>query len=128
MSKKHQDLQPWLDYFRMLHKYERKGFLEMKPEEHEAYITRAAFCTLVPAALLKEKNVGVIGDTARRIRAYAGFKAQEGVGYLDESFAVNVLKEEEPFDPLFTIVIREKRSWWRRLWPMSDIEVVTYEE
>ena len=49
MSKsKHQDLQPWLDYFKMLQQYEAKGFLEIKPQEHEAYITRAALLTLIP--------------------------------------------------------------------------------
>ena len=52
MSKnsKHPDLTPWLDYFKMLQRYEQKGFLEIKPQEHEAYITRAALLTLVPEA------------------------------------------------------------------------------
>ena len=35
-------LQPWLDYFDMLHTYEQKGYLEVKPDKHEAFITRAA--------------------------------------------------------------------------------------
>ena len=49
MSKnKHQDLTPRLDYFKMLQQYEQKGFLEVKPKEHEIYITRAALLTLVP--------------------------------------------------------------------------------
>jgi hypothetical protein len=49
MSKnKNQDLQPWLDYFKMFQQYEQKGFLQMNPQEHEAYITRAALLTLVP--------------------------------------------------------------------------------
>ncbi len=48
MTKKKTNLQPWLDYFKMLQRYEAKGFLEVKSQEHEAYITRAALLTLVP--------------------------------------------------------------------------------
>ena len=50
MAKKRTNLQPWLDYFKMLQQYEQKGFLEIKPQEHEAYATRAALLTLVPEA------------------------------------------------------------------------------
>jgi len=50
MAKKKTNLQPWLDYFKMLQRYETKGFLQMNPKEHEAYITRAALLTLVPKA------------------------------------------------------------------------------
>ena len=48
MTKKHKNLQPWLDYFDMLHTYEQKGYLQMEPQKHETYVTRAALLTLVP--------------------------------------------------------------------------------
>jgi len=50
MAKKRTNLQPWLDYFKMLQRYEQEGFLQMNPKEHEAYVTRAALLTLVPEA------------------------------------------------------------------------------
>ena len=82
MSKnKHQDLQPWLDYFEMLQQYEAKGFLQTNPKEHEAYITRAALLTLanidavdiqpVTSSLSDEKFIDLISI----LRAYAGWKA-----------------------------------------------------
>jgi len=86
MSKnKHQDLQPWLDYFKMLQRYEAKGFLEVKPQEHEAYVTRAALLTLSPTPALPEgegdaannlplqggQRGAALADTLRNIRAYA---------------------------------------------------------
>jgi len=101
MSKnKHQDLQPWLDYFKMLQRYEQKGFLEVKPQEHEAYITRAALLTLVPEVesfkfqdsseptdskaasaqpetlnLKLETNDKILVALLSRLRAYASWKA-----------------------------------------------------
>ncbi len=86
MSKnKHPDLTPWLDYFKMLQRYEAKGFLEVKPAEHEAYITRAALLTLTPTPALPEgegdaannlllqggQRGAALADTLRNIRAYA---------------------------------------------------------
>ena len=44
---KNRDLQPWLDYFGLLRTYEEKGFLEVKPDRHEAYVTQAAMMTLL---------------------------------------------------------------------------------
>ena len=37
---KHKDLQPWLDYFDMLHTYEENGFLLMKPMSHSLHSIR----------------------------------------------------------------------------------------
>ena len=78
MSKnKRQDLQPWLDYFRMLQQYEAKGFLEIKPQEHEAYITRAALLTLAGIDVENVQSAAIssqpeaLADTLRNIRAYA---------------------------------------------------------
>lgn len=99
MSKnKHQDLQPWLDYFKMLQQYEAKGFLEVKPQEHEAYITRAALLTLVPkvesfkfqdsseptdskaaAAQLETLNLK-LETCVSAIRAYAAYRSAPAVG------------------------------------------------
>lgn len=92
MSKnKHQDLQPWLDYFKMLQQYEAKGFLEIKPQEHEAYVTRAALCSLSPDPSPVERGGtaandlplrgGTRGaDTLFNLRAYAAYRWAPAVG------------------------------------------------
>lgn len=100
MSKnKHQDLQPWLDYFKMLQQYETKGFLQMNPKEHEAYITRAAFCSLSPdpsPGLSPDPSPAERGGTAANdiplrggqrgadtlfnLRAYAAYRWAHSVG------------------------------------------------
>ncbi len=99
MSKnKHPNLTPWLDYFKMLQQYETKGFLEVKPAEHEAYITRAALLTLVPevesfkfqdsseptdskaaAAQLETLNLK-LETCVSAIRAYAAYRWAPAVG------------------------------------------------
>ena len=134
MSKR-KSLQPWLEYFDMLHTYEQKGYLEMKPEKHEAYITRAALYTLFPAPALPEgegrvawnvRNGRATLDTALRIRGYAGWRQQEGPGYMAEPFAPPVVGEDSPHDLLCTILLTQKRRW-RRLWRKTDsVEVITY--
>lgn len=102
MSKnKHQDLQPWLDYFKMLQQYETKGFLQMNPKEHEAYITRAAFCSLSPDPSPVERGEAMggnlplqggqrgalplrggqrVADTLFNLRAYAAYRWAHAVG------------------------------------------------
>ena len=95
MSKnKHQDLTPWLDYFKMLQQYEAKGFLEIKPQEHEAYITRAALCSLSPDPSPVERGGtaandlplqggqrgAALADTLSRLRAYAAYRWAPAVG------------------------------------------------
>jgi hypothetical protein len=88
MSKnKHQDLQPWLDYFKMLQQYEAKGFLEVKSAEHEAYITRAALLTLsninpedIQSATILSQPPTIIADTLFRLRAYAAYRWAPAVG------------------------------------------------
>lgn len=99
MTKKKTNLQPWLDYFKMLQRYEAKGFLEVKPQEHEAYITRAALLTLVPedvssfkfqdsseptdskaaAAQLETLNLN-LETCVSAIRAYAAYRWAPAVG------------------------------------------------
>ena len=98
MAKKKTNLQPWLDYFKMLQRYEQEGFLEIKPQEHEAYITRAALLTLVPkvesfkfqdsseptdskaaAAQLETLNLK-LETCVSAIRAYAAYRWAPAVG------------------------------------------------
>ena len=124
---KHKNLQPWLDYFQMLRRYEEKGFLQIEAERHEAYVTRAALLTLVPDDILVEKtDKSILADTARRIRTYAAFKAQQGEGYLRENFALHAVKEDEPHDLLFTIMLEKPKQWFP-YWPKTDkLEVITY--
>ena len=138
MSKR-KSLQPWLDYFDMLHTYEQKGYLEVKPDKHEAYITRAALCTLSPTPALPEGE-GVAADThvietVRHIRAYTAYLSAVSVGAkypaelsdegvtappipaselkecMDHPFALHIVKEEAPHDVLCTILLTSKRNW-----------------
>lgn len=156
MSKnKHQDLQPWLDYFKMLQRYEQKGFLEVKPQEHEAYVTRAALLTLSPTPALPEgegdaANGKALAATLSRIRAYAAYRWAPAVGqqhpvdindpdaeipvipieeltaYFSQPFAVHIVKEDYPHDLLLTLLLQQKRSW-RTAWRTVDtIEVIDY--
>lgn len=144
MSKsKHQDLTPWLDYFKMLQQYEQKGFLEIKPQEHEAYVTRAALLTLSPTPALPEgegdaANGKALADTLSRLRAYAAYRSAHAVGqrhpadmndpaaplpaipeaeltvYLSQPFAVHIVKEDYPHDLLLTLLLQQKRPWYGR--------------
>lgn len=153
MSKR-KSLQPWLDYFDLLHTYEQKGYLEVKPDNHEAYITRAALCTLSPTPHIPERN-GIVTDThifdvARRIRAYTAYLSAVSVGAkypaelsdegiiapsiptselkecMDHSFALHIVKEETPHDVLCTLLLTRRRVWWR-LWRKAErVEVISY--
>lgn len=118
MSKR-KSLQPWLDYFDMLHTYEQKGYLEVKPEKHEAYITRAALCTLSPTTAIPEgEGVAIdtrVLDTARRLRTYAAYRSAyrtaSDADYDKYAFALHIVKEEPPHDVLCTLLLTRKRNW-----------------
>jgi hypothetical protein len=157
MAKKKTNLQPWLDYFEMLQQYEAKGFLQMNPKEHEAYITRAALLTLVPEDvssfkfqdsrngaqqepetrnLKPETNDKALIALLNRLRAYAGWKAAAAdpsafshqPSYISAPFAVHVVKEDYPHDLLLTLLLQQKRSW-RTAWRTVDtIEAIDYTE
>jgi len=159
MSKnKHQDLQPWLDYFKMLQQYEAKGFLQMNPKEHEAYITRAALLTLAGIDAEDVQSAAVspqpeaLADTVSRLRAYAAYRWAPAVGqqhpvdindpdaeipdipieeltaYFSQPFAIHIVKEDYPHDLLLTLLLQQKRSW-RTAWRTVDtIEVIDYTE
>jgi len=128
MSKR-KSLQPWLEYFDMLHTYEQKGYLEVKPEKHEAYITRAALCTLSPTPALPEGEGGAadtrVLDTARRLRIYAAYRSSSDADYDKYAFALHVVKEEPPHDVLCTLLLTRKRNWLgiRR----ERVEVINYD-
>ena len=128
MSKR-KSLQPWLEYFDMLHTYEQKGYLEVKPEKHEAYITRAALFTLSPTPALPEGE-GVAADTrvldtARRLRTYAAYSSASDADYDKYAFALHVVKEEPPHDVLCTLLLTRKRNWLGIR--LERVEVINYE-
>jgi len=156
MAKKKTNLQPWLDYFKMLQQYEAKGFLQMNPKEHEAYVTRAALLTLagidaddVQSAAVPQK-LSNLADILSRLRAYAAYRWAPAVGqqhpvdindpdaeipvipieeltaYLSQPFAVHIVKEDYPHDLLLTLLLQQKRSW-RTAWRTVDtIETIDY--
>lgn len=131
------NLQPWLDYFDLLRSYERNGYLEMLPDKGEAYITQAAFFTLTgydgDSDLIHNNTDDAIRRlrtcTAllRRMRAYAGWRSQEGKDYLAKPFAMNVVSDNRNNDPLFTMLLTRRRKWWSLWRKVDDIEVIQYE-
>lgn len=139
MKKRHKNLQPWLDYFRMLQTYEEKGFLQMEPEKHEAYVTLPALYTLAdyddnPADLADTSSVAVvrrmtaIGGVVRHLRDCAAFRSRDGYGYMSRPFAVHVVTAGEPHDLLHTIVVTTRRRWYR-LWTLHDeFDVISYDK
>lgn len=158
MEKKKTNLQPWLDYFKMLQRYEQKGFLQMNPKEHEAYVTRAALLTLAGIDAENVQSAAIssqpeaLADTLSRLRAYAAYRSAPAVGqqhpvdmndptvplpvipeaeltaYLSQPFAVHIVKEDYPHDLLLTLLLQQKRSW-RTAWRTVDtIEVIDYTE
>ena len=104
----------WLDYFELLKTYEQKGLLEIQTDYHEAYITRAALYALANADECKStRRQKVIFETARHFHTYAAWKSQQGSGYFNQPFAVNVVHEDMPHDLLYTIFISfRRRLWW----------------
>lgn len=129
---KNKNLQPWIDYFEMLQEYEHGGFLQTDPKKHEAYVTRAALLTLsgneepFEATSASIRQLREFSDVVRRVRAYAGWRSQEGKRYLKYSFAMHVVKEEEPHDVLCTILLSRVRPWWCPFWKRDRIETITY--
>lgn len=129
--KKSQDLQPLFEYFGMLRKYEEKGYLQAEPEKHEAYITRAAYLTLLgedSEKTLCESTIPVneVADISRRLLTYVAYQHQLN-DYIEKPFALHVLKEDAPFDPLYTVLFSRRRVWWK-LWlgKADHIEIISY--
>lgn len=131
---KKNNLQPWLDYFELLHTYEQTGFLQMEVEKHEAYVTQTSLHTLSGA---KDTQPTTTDDSIhrmrayaaviRRLRTYAAFLSTKGKGYLTWPFAAHLVKDEPPHDLLLTILLEKRRRWWS-LWMKVDcFDVITYD-
>lgn len=126
---KQKNLQPWLDYFRMLQTYEQKGFLEVQADKHEAYITRAALLTLLgtdETTLADQRMLTTITDFLLRIRGYAGFKSQKGEQYISANFALHMVSEDATHAPLCTILLSTKHNRLGR--ESNHIDVISYTE
>ena len=125
---KHQNLQPWLDYFQMLQTYQEKGYLEVHADKGDAYVTQPALHAMTEGSDPEEQlKSGAIFETARRIRTYAAWRAAKGEEYLRQLFVVHVVEDKHPHDLIYTILLTQKRKWWCP-WKMSEcVEVVTYE-
>lgn len=124
------NLQPWLDYFKMLGAYESKGLLEIQYDRHEAYLTVAAACTLTEL----DVSTGVVSlrrlrQVVTRLLAYAGWKSLEGKGYMDRPFAVHVVKDDTPHDLLYTMLLMRRRWWnpWRWIAGSSYVKFIYYD-
>lgn len=134
MRKKHQDLQPWLDYFAILQTYEEKGYLEVTADRHEAFVTQAALLTLlgmdetasIEDITVRRRLTTAASDFLQRIRGYAGFRSQKGEQYLNENFALHIVKDDTPHDLICTILLTTRRNWLRR--KKEHIEVISYKE
>ena len=130
---RHKNLQPWIDYFQMLQTYEKKDLLRVDHGKHEAYVTLAALYTLAecevvenPSRYQRAVNAMRIQRLVRRLRTYAAWLSTVGMEYLSYSFAVSVGKDNEPTDPLYTIVLSRKRRWWN-LWIKGDcFDIIDY--
>ena len=156
MTKKRTDLQPLLDYFDLLRRYEQKGYLEPKPEDHEVYITLSAYATLLPPAGMTAKENLSYGSAVyynlQHMRTYAAWLAaarrgladhdpktaadpmvplktiptKELTGYLSQPFSLHIVADEHPHDLITTLLLSKKRHW-HHLWRKTDhVDVINY--
>lgn len=124
---RHKDLRPWFEYFKMLQTYEQKGFLEMKPDAHEAYITHSALFAVTEGNNPRRQVRTIVSDTVLNLRSYAAFLThQSGMGYYNHPFAVHVVKEDIPHDLLYTLLITRRRVWWKLWMKVNQIEMINY--
>lgn len=118
------NLQPWLEYFEMLQEYEANLILEVATDKHEAYVTLSAFHAMTPGTDPAQQTG--LPETARRIRAYAGWKSMQGPEYLKRPFALHIVKEDLSHDLIYTLLLSRHRCWW---WPWKiseEIYVIDY--
>lgn len=121
------DLQPWLDYFDMLTKYQRHGLLEVRPEKGEAYITQAAFHTL-SGDTDKENTTSVQQQIQALQRIYVYTSWLNTSDRLLPVFALHVVNNDEPHDLLYTIIVSRRRKWWHP-WTLSNhYDFINYKE
>lgn len=133
MPKKHQNLQPWLDYFDLLRSHIEMGYLEVKPDDHEAYITLPALLAMSPTDDPLSALDGVPA-TITGIRTYAAFlhSAQNAAtqeqpdDYFRRTFALHVVKPEQPHDLLYTLLMTKQRSWRHLFIEEDHIELIDY--
>ena len=125
-KKKWTNLQPWLDYFKVLQKYESNGYLEVSVNKGEAYITQAALVTLAGDNLQRYQMAKRVIRTAKYIRAYVGWKGRFGGDWLEKPFALQVVKDDAPHDPVFTFLLSRKRRWWKLWLKANVVDVINY--
>lgn len=137
---KTKDLQPLFDYFDMLRQCERDGYLEIKTDEHEAYITQPCLF-MISGVGFSTRELGydidkpyilnAVRHTSWRILSLAAFRAApdpKEKGYLVRPFALHVVKPDEPHDLLYTLIVSPRN---RRLMPWSRaraMKVVSYDD
>ena len=123
-KKKRSDISPFLDYFSMLSEYVEKGYMQLDVKEHAVYITQPAIHAMTPgndpAMQLRD---GSIENTAFRIRAYVAWLSGEGNDYLDRNFSVHVVKDEEPHDLMYTILLSKGG---RLFGAKTKVQLITY--
>lgn len=125
-KKKWTNLQPWLDYFEMLQKYEREGYLEVSVNKGEAYITTAALYSLSGTDGSSFEIARRVVKTARYIRAYVAWKGRFGRQWQKKPFALNVVKDDPPRDPVFTVLLSRRRRWWKLWMEANVVDVINY--
>lgn len=125
-KKKWTNLQPWLDYFKMLQKYESNGYLEVSVNKGEAYITQAALYTLAGDDLNRYQVAKGVIKTAERIRAYVAWKGRFGSDWLEKPFALQVVRDDAPHDPVYTVLLSRKRRWWKLWLKANVVDVINY--
>ncbi len=123
-SKSHADLKPWLGFFKMFCAYAKLGYLQMNVAKHEAYVTQPAIHALSEGCDPKKQiEEGSVIAIAGRVRNYAAWLSGEGKSYLQTSFAVHIVKPDEPHDLMCTIVFARAL----RLFMWKDkVDVITY--
>lgn len=120
---KYEDLQPWFDCFRMFQTYEQHGMLEIHADKHAAYVTQPALHAMSDGDNPQKQLInGAVADTVRRLRFYAAWK--DGCK-LPQSFAVHVVKETEPHDLIYTVLISRHRYFWTI---KDKIEIIKYDK
>lgn len=126
--KKTVDLQPYLEYFKMLTEYEKAGYLEMQHAKHEAFVSQPGLHAMSSGDDPSLQVMESIPLTAKALRAYAAWKSQEGTAYTEKPFAVHVVKDEKPHDLLYTLLLTRRRTW-KYLWLRKErIEVISYSD
>ena len=124
-NSKYSDLQPLIDYFCMLRRYEQLGYLEVNTEKGEAYVTHPALHAMSDGDDPQAQLIKAIPDTVRHLRAYACWKGKNIKSFFN--FAVHVVSDSHPHDMLFTLLLTRRRHWWCP-WRMYDhIEVINYD-